>query len=810
MTYLTLTKPLNTVRIGLNDSARVWIGNKRFRVARPAMHGIDKKQLDKEKCMKTAKNLNTSVKPRHLLLPALSTIATLVAGVVNAQQAPATPPKAETDQLETITVTATKRSEPLQSVPVAITVLGGDKLEQLNLNNMTTITSQVPTLNFRANASNKDTALFIRGVGTISTSPGVEPTVSTVVDGVVFPRPGMATLDLMDVERIEVLRGPQGTLFGKNASAGVINVVSKAIQPGTERYVDLSYFDKGEKRLRAGASGELSQGVLGSVTLLKGEYDGNVQNTYLGKKVNGYDRSGARGKLEIAVGKDAKLTLIADYTKADDTGIRGPFVRGGAAQLAAIAPIVAGPENRSVSTNVDERVNDKNSGLSSQLDWNLAGNAMTWISAYREWKNTQFQDIDGTAPAPLNSQIAQLSDRGDLKSTVFTQELRLASPKGAFFDYVAGVYYMRNKTDETYQRDVVRCSGTLTTLANGLTPCAAPLNDFGRALYGTLSKSTSLFGEGSLNFSKDLRGIIGLRYTDDDLSYYHSRTSTAAAAIPGVQPNRAPAAATTKETGVSGRIGPQFDVSKDVSVYATYSKGYKGPAYNAFFNMQPNQEVALAPETSKGYELGLKSTLIDNKLRFNVAVFDTKYKGYQANFPDLVGGVVVTRFINAGDVSTKGVEIDMEAKLSKQFTLTAAVANTKARVDRFNCPTGATCPNLNGFPLPSAPERKSAVRAAWWSNVGSGLRLDVGADYTHSSEIQFDLSTATNTIQPAYGIFNANLSLSDPSSGWRVSVVGKNLGDKSYASFFLSGANTQRSVPRDDQRYFGVSVRYEF
>lgn len=810
MTYLTLTKPLNTVRIGLNDSARVWIGNKRFRVARPAMHGIDKKQLDKEKCMKTAKNLNTSVKPRHLLLPALSTIATLVAGVVNAQQAPATPPKAETDQLETITVTATKRSEPLQSVPVAITVMSGDKLEQLNLNNMTTITSQVPTLNFRANASNKDTALFIRGVGTISTSPGVEPTVSSVVDGVVFPRPGMATLDLMDVERIEVLRGPQGTLFGKNASAGVINIVSKAIQPGTERYVDLAYFDKGEKRLRAGASGEVSQGVLASFTGFLGKYDGNVQNVYLNQKVNGYDRAGMRVKVEMAVGKDSKLVLIGDYSKADDTGIRGPFIRSSAAIAAAIAPVVPGFENRSISTDVLERVDDKNSGLSSQLDWNMGGNAMTWISAYREWKNTQFQDIDGTAPKPLNSQIAQLSDRGDLKSTVFTQELRLASPKGAFFDYVAGVYYMRNKTDETYRRDVVRCATTSANLPNGLTPCATSLNDFGRAVYGTLSKSASLFGEGSLNFSKNLRGIVGLRYTDDDLSYYHSRTSTAAAAIPGVQPNRAPAAASTKETGVSGRVGPQFDVSKDVSIYATYSKGYKGPAYNAFFNMQPNQEVALAPETSKGFELGFKSTLVENRLRFNVAVFDTKYRGYQANFPDLVGGVVVTRFINAGDVSTKGVEIDMEAKLSKQFTLAAAIANTKARVDRFNCPTGATCPNLNGSPLPSAPDWKGAVRANWWSNVGAGLRLDVGMDYTYSSAVQYDLSVATNTIQPAYRIVNGTIALSDPSKGWRVTLVGKNLGDVSYSSFLLSGANTQRSVPRDDQRYFGVSARYDF
>ena len=746
---------------------------------------------------------------RHLF-PAVATIAAMVAGAVHAQQAAKPAAKAEdSEKLEVITVTATKRTEPLQSVPVAITVMSGDKLEQLNLNNMTTITSQVPTLNFRANASNKDTALFIRGVGTISTSPGVEPTVSTVVDGVVFPRPGMATLDLMDVERIEVLRGPQGTLFGKNASAGVINVVSKPVQAG-ERYVDLAYFDKSERRLRAGMSAELTQGVLGSITLLKGEYDGNVQNTFLNRKVNGYDRTGGRVKFEIATGKDAKLVLIGDYTKADDTGIRGPFVRSSAAIAAAIAPIVPNLENRSVSTDVLERVEDKNSGLSAQLDWKLGGNAMTWISAYREWKNTQFQDIDGTAPTPLNNQIAQLSDRGDLKSTVFTQELRLASAKGGFFDYVAGLYYMRNKTDETYRRDVVRCNGTLANLPNGLTPCAAPLNDFGRAVYGTLSKSVSAFGEGSLNFSNELRGIVGLRYTEDDLSYYHSRTSTAAAAIPGVQPNRAPAAASTNETGVSGRIGPQFDVSKEVSVYATYSKGYKGPAYNAFFNMQPIQEVALSPETSKGYELGLKSTLLENRMRFNIAVFDTKYKGYQANFPDLVAGTIVTRFINAGDVSTKGVEIDMEAKLSKQFTVALAVANTKARVDRFNCPTGATCPNLNGSPLPSAPDWKGALRANWWGNVAAGLRMDVGADYTYSSAVQYDLSTSTNTIQPAYRIYNGNISLSDPSKGWRVSVVGKNLGDKSYASFLLSGANTQRSVPRDDKRYFGVSVRYEF
>ncbi len=758
--------------------------------------------------MKSARNLNKPVGVQYLLLPALSTIAALVAGLAQAQQTPAAAKPEASDKLETITVTATKRSEPLQSVPIAISVISGDRLEQANLNTLGAITSQAPTVNFRANASNKDTSLFIRGVGTISTSPGVEPTVSTVVDGVVYARPGQATLDLMEVDRIEVLRGPQGTLFGKNASAGVINIVSKPISAGTERFVDVSYFEKKEMRLRTGVSGELSPGVLGSAAVLFGKYDGNIDNITVGEKVGGYDRKGARGKLEFTAHKDLKATFIADYSKADDTGSRGPFVRATGVIPVALSPIIPGPENRSVASDVKERVEDTNSGLSGQLDWGLGGSTLTSITAWREWKNTQFQDIDGTGTA--NNQIAALSDRGQLKSVQISQELRLASPTGTFFEYVGGLYYMRTKTDEVYRRDVRRCNGTLPNLPSGVTPCAALFLDNGVATYGTLGKSGSLFGESKLNFSPTLRGILGLRYTTDDLSYYHGRVSTAAAQIPGVRVTRLNTTGSTSQNGVSGRIGPQLDLSKDVTVYATYSKGYKGPAYNAFFNMSAIDDLALAPEKSKSYEIGLKSTLLDNRLRLNLAAFDTKYSGYQANFPDLVGGTIVTRFINAGDVSTKGFEADFEAKLSRQFTLAGAVANTRARIDRFNCPVGATCPNLNGAPLPSAPNWKANVRANYKMDVGNGLKLDLGTDYSWQSEVQYDLSISTNTIQPSYGIVNMSIALSNPAAGWRVALLGKNLGDRSYAAFLGAGANTQRSVPRDDQRYFGINARLDF
>lgn len=782
--------------------------------------------------MKLTRKLNQSAGVRHLLLPAVSTIAALVAGLANAQQAAPPPAKAEdTNQLETITVTATKRSEPLQSVPIAITVLGGEQLEQSNLNTIGAITTQTPTVNFRTGASNKDTSLFIRGVGTITTSPGVEPTVSTVIDGVVTARPGQATLDLVEVDRVEVLRGPQGTLFGKNASAGVIHIISKAPSIDTQRYVDLSFYQGNEKRLRLGVSGELQPDTMrGSLSLLHGDYDGNVTNVFNGSKVNGYKRDGGRGRLEMTPNKDLKITLIADYMKSQDNGPQGVVVgttltsyplgvvTANPLFAAAILPVVPSADNRSINSEMETRVSDTNSGLSAQIDWTSGEHTWTSITAYRKWENNQFQDQDRLST--VYRQFVQQADKGNLDFNQTTQELRVASPKGRFFEYVAGGFYMNAKNDERYQRDVTRCLGsTAAALPSGLVPCTAATTTFdtGIANYGIRSKSASLFGEGTFNFSKELRGIAGLRYTTDDLSYYHSRTSTQAAAIAGVQPATS-SDGSTKENGVSGRIGPQFELSKDAMVYATGSRGYKGPAFNVFFNMLPfsgtvpRDSIPLKPEISNTYEIGLKTTTLDNRLRFNVAVFDSKYKNYQANIQDLVVGTVITRLINAGDVSTRGVEVDFAAKLSKEFTVSGAAARIKARIDKFNCPVGASAScNVDGKPLPFSPDSRINVRANYKTPIGSGLTLDVGGDYNWQSKVLFDITQAPDTYQSAYGIFNATVAVSDAGKGWRVAILGKNLANKSYAAALATGGTfIVRAVPRDDRRYFGVNARLDF
>ena len=749
--------------------------------------------------------------------------AALACSAVFAQAQTTAPAKPDDGKVEQVTITATKRPQPLQTTPIAISVISGQALEEGNLNNLSVITAQTPTVNFRTNASNKDSALFIRGVGTISTSPGVEPTVSTVLDGVVTSRPGQATLDLVEIDRIEILRGPQGTLFGKNASAGVINIVTKA--PGKERegYLDLSYYQGGEKRVRVGVSGQIVEGVRAGLAAMAGKFDGNVTNVFDGSTVNGYDRKGVRARIDLLPNNDLKVALIADRVESTDTTPTGVAYSTNVTTFpsgvvtanplfgAALAPVVASPENRQINSNMKTRVIDVNSGLSAQIDYSLPRHQITSITAVRKWHNEQFQDQDRLSQFSRN--FTQTADRGLLDFKQLSQELRIASTTPGFVDYVAGVFFIEGKNDEVYRRDVTRCpASTAAALPSGIVPCTAAttLQDNGVATYGVRTESMSLFGEGTFNFTNAFRAIAGLRYTADELNYYHGRVASAAG-VPGVGATRATVSGGTTESKVSGRIGPQFEITKDVMAYATYSRGYKGPAYNVFFNMSPTQDNVLGPEESDAFEIGLKTTLAGGTIRLNVAAFKTEYTGYQANVPDLVNGVIVTRLINAGDVSTEGFEADLTARITPQFTLNAGVANTKARVKNFSCPpnSAASC-NINGRSLPFAPDWKGSLRAKYSMPLGGGMALDFGVDGNWQSKVNYDLAQQPDSFQKAYAIVNASIGLQS-TAGWRVALIGKNLTDESYATFVQnSGSHINRYVPRDDQRYFGVSARYDF
>lgn len=735
-------------------------------------------------------------------------------GIASAQA-----PAEQSDPNE-IVVTARFRSESLQDVPIAITALKGDALTAKNLNNLQDIAAIVPTVDFRAGASNKDRTVFIRGVGTITTSPGVEPSVSTVVDGVVLTRPGQSTLDLVDIDHIEVLRGPQGTLFGKNASAGVINIVSKTPTNDFHLSAQASYFEGDEYRFRAGASGAIVEDkLLFSITGLIAGYDGNVKNLVTGNDVNGYQRRGGRAKLVAKPSDTVTLTFNADYlwSKEDvPTGVlastnRVAYPTGAVTTSRTLAAILAAEgitpslNNKTVASNFDSDVRDKNYGGSVQADFEIGDATLTSITAYREWKNKQHQDWDSvsrmTATGATDT-LTQGEDHGSVDSSQISQELRFTSAKGGFIDYVVGLYFLKAKTDEVYRRDITRLIG------------GATVNNYGLARYGVESDNFAAYGEANVNFTPSFRGIVGGRVIQDELQFYHNRVSDApAAGVPGIAASTSSTGSTSK-TDYTARLGLQYDLSSDAQVYATWSRGYKGQAYNVFFNMTQAATEPLDPETSNSYEIGFKGSALDNRLQASIAAYITKFHGYQTNFQDSFQGALVTRLTNAGDVSSRGVEGDFSFRPVDPLNIGFNVAYTDAKIDSFNCPANATCTDFDGQPLPYAPKWKLHGDVTYTIPLSDTLGVELNTDYSYKSKTQYSITQTPDTIQPGYGIWNASIALLGDRNGQRWSVRGivKNIANQHYSTFLAYGAvaGLSRFVPRDNDRYFGLTGSIDF
>jgi iron complex outermembrane receptor protein len=746
---------------------------------------------------------------------AFSAYATIASAASPGPDASATPAGGD------VIVTARHRQESLQKVPIAVSVVTGAQARAQNLNNLQDISKAVPAIDFRTGASNKDRTLFVRGIGTISTSPGVEPSVSMVIDGVVMGRPGMATPDLLDIDHIEILQGPQGTLFGKNASAGVINIVTENPTAIPHAFVEGSYFEGNEYRLKGGVSGPiLGDNLEGLISGFYGHYDGNVRDVNDGKLENGYTHEGVRGKLIARPSDNLTLTLAGDYTDSTDTTPTGVFssisqivfptsainTNANIGALLTGVGITPSADNKTIDTNVHSHVHDQNGGVSLQADWKVLGDyTVTSITAYRDWENLQFQDFDMLPFATLS--LPQGKDTGHLSYNQQSEELRIASPKGQFIDYVAGLYWLRAEDNEIYERDDV------TNVGGVLTP------NTGIAHYGTLENNFAVFGEADINFTPQFRAIVGYREIWDWLSYYHRRVSTSPVAITGIAPttvNPQPGSglpSSVEDTGYADRFGVQYDVTPNLMGYATYSRGYKGPAFNVFFNMvPPNNDAPLAPETSNAYEIGAKGSFFDQRLRANVAWFDTEFQNYQANSVQLIGGAPVTNLINAGSVSTRGIEGDFTATPIQPLTANFNFVYDDARVLNFPCPAGAaaTC-HINGYVLPFAPKWKLHAQGDYRIPTSSIFDVDLETDYNYQTATQYSLSETRNTIQPAYGIWNASIALIGKDN-WTARVLVKNILNQHYSSFLANGTDggTIRWVPRDDDRYFGVDLRKEF
>jgi iron complex outermembrane recepter protein len=770
-----------------------------------------------------------------------------------------------------IIVTAQKREENLQDIPLAVSVIGGDAIA--NSGGITLENAQylVPSLNFRKSGTTLNQALFLRGVGTINFSIAAEPSVAAVLDGVVLSRAGEGFTDLFDVERIEVLRGPQGTLFGKNASAGVVSIVTKRPTNEFEAEVEASYFTKSEYRGRATINVPLGENLRSRVTGFYSNYDGNISNLTTGNKVNGFKHYGVRGVIEADLGETVQLTFRGDWRKAKDdccAEIIGT-TPSNAAALALGATLISRDETRRIAQNLVTATEEKSWGVSMQADIELGSHTLTSITSYRGWDNLEIRDGDWLDRPYVG--LNQLHDRGPQTSKTFTQEIRISSPTGQFLEYVIGGYYSKADSDRVFSRSVVTCSAsTLPAIAVGLTPCStAPgvstiTTPTGTATFGSVFKNMAAFGQATLNFSDSFRFIGGLRYTNDKLSVNLARTATGLTvdgagrpnSAPGIQPafdqgaydeyvrllalnpslvtpltidqlqrasslraNGVPFRTRSSASNFSGKAALQYDLSEDVMAYVSYTRGYKGPAYNIFFNLMGSGANRIAPETVNSYEGGLKTSFLDGAATVNLAVFYAKYKNYQANNPDLVAGQVVARLTNAGDVSTKGLELDILLKPSDSFTVTGGFAYTDAQVDNFRLPVGAPASALiaKGTPLANAPKYKMNVGAQYdWETGGFAdvtFAASVAMQSDQTYELTANLANRLGSTVDGYATFDASIALTDPNEAWRVAFLVKNLFDQSFASSIVSGGpggSFRYIIPREADRYVGVTAKINF
>ncbi|MDE0952251.1 MAG: TonB-dependent receptor [Halioglobus sp.] len=735
--------------------------------------------------------------------------------------------------LEEVVVTATKRESNLQDVAVAVTALGADLLQAAQINSVAELTFVIPSLNMQRGGNPRSSSFAIRGIGTQSFSSAAEPSVSTMLDGVVMGRSGQSFMQLLDVERVEVLRGPQGTLFGKNSTGGVVHVITK--NPSEELSGDLMGTAVSENEYRGGltVSGPITDDIGYRFSAVGSTIDDFTDNAYDGDKLNGADEWSVRGKLRWFPVADLELKWASDYSDLSNNASAAPLrslepFGGNEEQVQAIldniAPVRPGEENEDVNINKLPFSNSDSWGHSLEANWEVGEFVLTSITAYREFSVDGFGDLDSQP-----TDVFGLDQFGNTDQNQFTQELRLLSPADGKLTYVAGLFYFDQTVKRNFRRNAVIGA-----------PGEAVAN------FEVDTKNWAAFGEATWHFNAAWRVIVGARYTEDELDFTFERTlSGPQIGLP------APVAQTpgdTSENDLSPKLAVQWDFSDEGMTYLSYAEGYKGPAFDVAFGVDPVDLPRVDPETSKSWELGVKTTLLDGRVRLNTAVFYSVYKDFQSqsffdpdgtpptcpddepdcNIGDDPGAFIL---INAGEVSTQGVELDFLAQVTENLRLTGGVAYVDASIDDYpagqcsggqvfrsegECSRANSLQDLSGGDLPFSPEWKGNLAASYTVPLEGSFDLIFKSMVRAQDEIQYSLSQDVNTIEDGYAVFDASVVFQDHSDRWTATVFVKNIADKFYASAILP--NNPNIAPnaynhrygKDAGRTFGLEMRYRW
>jgi iron complex outermembrane receptor protein len=720
----------------------------------------------------------------------------------------ASTPAGAAETLETVLVTANKRVENLQEVPLAVSVINENALQASGVQQFQDLGKVAPSLTIRPAEHPVNSNVSLRGVGTFAFGIGVESSVAVLVDEVPLAFSARAFTDLPDVERIEVLRGPQSTLYGKSASAGLINIITRQPSDTFQARVNAMGTNDSEYGGNFSVSGPIGSDLGYLFSAGYSNWDGNVKNRFTGDDVNGREAFNTRAKLKWEPSTDVALTLSANYLDGKTT-VGRPFTRvdptalfrGTAGQTTAVAfpGFTVDGDNTDISNNYDSRTSYDGYGGSLRGEFGVGKMNLVSITSYDKFRLNDYLDQDDTS---LPIAIGNNNQIGQFNSRLITQELRLLSPNTDPFRYTLGVYYGDVKFDRPFYR------GPVFSNANWFATSE--------------SKQQAAFAQIDWEIISQLTLTAGGRVQKEKVSY----------TFRDIQAGNAFFSGNAEDTATTYKFSPQYQITPDVMVFATYATGYKGQTYDLTTGFNANRAAAgpIKPETSKDKEVGVRTQFFDSALTLNLTYFDTDYEDLQAqSIETLADGTTNFRLTNVGGLNTKGFEVEGSARIGRDLNLTAAATFLDAKYTSFpvaqcyplqtaaqGCTGSPARQNLTGERAVQAPKQKYSFGADYSHEVGSRLVGFVQANYQYQSSVYY-VAEDPQTYQGGYGIANLGLGVRDDGSKWQITAFVNNVFDKQYFPSLINTAGnfgnkvaTQAIIPRDFERYGGVRLSLDF
>lgn len=706
-----------------------------------------------------------------------------------------------------IVVTAQRRAESVQRVPLAVTAVRGDALQRLNITSPQQLTLIDPSVKYKQSTSAGNSGFLIRGIGTSSFSAGIEQSISTVVDGVVLGDPSTIST-LVDVERVEILRGPQGMLFGKNASAGLVSFTTVRPKIGkTELIGRGEYGTNGHHVVNLIANLPVGDDLAVRLVGFAKERDGVVINRspFQPRDVDGQLNYGGGLKLLWRPTDTASLFFSSDYSEVGRFCCSMVWAKnapgyGPAVSLAQYG-IVASDKNREVAIGGPSYGYSHRGGGSIEANFEIGDYSLTSLGAYRQSYRESFYDGDNTTVNYVDR------NGGSNALRQLSQELRLTSPTGGAIDYVAGLFFFDQRaTGYIDQRGRLEW---IVPASNGTVIRVVPTRPVGTIFDGNLtnrvhSRSYAAYTQANLHATDALNFIVGGRLTHDVLKLNYSRGT-----IPGAVPIPGGVTLSLRQaidnTNLSFRLGVQYTPIKDVMTYATVSRGYKGPGFSGLTVTNAQQDQSVAPEIPTNYEIGVRASLLDRRLTLNATLFKTEVRDFQAQVADLSSASYANRITNAGSLDSKGVEFSIVARPTPDLTLSGGGSYVDARYGEFEgvqcyfgqpkvaqggpCVAPPANPNsIDGFfnaaglRLAAAPRFSYNLVADYQRMVGNQIRASAQINFSGQSDVNYSANGDPGTIQKAFGLLGANIGIGPDDNSWRIGVFAINLLDQFWAA----------------------------